>query len=71
MGVDAVFLSPVFESASPSAGKPIGALVFRGTARGAPLPVYALGGINARTALCAMSHAAGWAAIEAIVDAWG
>jgi thiamine-phosphate pyrophosphorylase len=66
-GADAVFLSPVFESRSPSAGTPMGALRFAGRVRGAGLPVYALGGINARTArLIVRSGAAGVAAIEAL-----
>jgi thiamine-phosphate pyrophosphorylase len=71
MGADAAILSPVFESASPSAGKPMGALAFRLLARGAGLPVYALGGVNARTAGRTGSGAAGFAAVEAIVDGWG
>ena len=70
-GVDAAILSPVFESASPSAGKPLGPLAFRLLARSAPLPVYALGGISARTAARAMSSAAGFAAIDGIVEGWG
>jgi thiamine-phosphate pyrophosphorylase len=71
MGVDAAILSPVFESASPSAGKPMDALAFRLLARGAGLPVYALGGVNARTAARAGSGAAGFAAVDAIVEGWG
>lgn len=49
-GADAVVLSAVFASASPSAGKPIGPLRLAGLARRAGLPVYALGGINDATA---------------------
>lgn len=75
MGVDAAILSPVFDSASSSAGKPIDALAFRALARGAGLPVYALGGINARTAARALSGqksgAAGFAAVEAFIEGWG
>jgi len=71
LGVDAVILSPVFESASPSAGKPLGPLAFRLLARSAAVPVYALGGISARTAPHAMSGAAGFAAIDGIVEGWG
>jgi thiamine-phosphate pyrophosphorylase len=76
MGVDAVFLSPVFVTRSSGAAKPLGPLAFRALARCAGLPVYALGGIHAGNAQRALSHAkasraAGWAAIDAIVDAWG
>jgi thiamine-phosphate pyrophosphorylase len=71
MNVDAAILTPVFQSASPSAGKPLGPLAFRRLARGASLPVYALGGINAQTATRAMSGAAGFAAIDGIVEGWG
>jgi thiamine-phosphate pyrophosphorylase len=68
-GADAVFLSPVFESRSPSAGRPLGSLRFAALARGAGIPVYALGGINARTARALVrSGAAGLAAVEAL--AW-
>ncbi|HEV7693590.1 MAG TPA: thiamine phosphate synthase [Hyphomonadaceae bacterium] len=70
LGVDAAILSPVFDSASPSAGKPLGPLAFRLLARAAPLPVYALGGISARTAARALSGAAGFAAIDGIAEAW-
>lgn len=71
LGVDAVILSTVFPSRSPSAGKALGPLRFRLIARRAGLPVYALGGINARNAAQAMSGIAGWAAIEAVLDGWG
>jgi thiamine-phosphate pyrophosphorylase len=68
-GADAVFVSPVFASASPSAGRPLGALRFAQLARGAGLPVYALGGVNARTARgLTRSGAAGLAAVEALLD---
>jgi thiamine-phosphate pyrophosphorylase len=66
-GADAVFVSPVFPSASPSAGRPLGPLRFAMLARGAGLPVYALGGIDARTARrLARSGAAGFAAVAAL-----
>jgi thiamine-phosphate pyrophosphorylase len=68
---DAVILSAVFESASKSAGKPMGALRFRNLARTAPLPVYALGGISADNAGRIGSTTAGWAAIDAVVSGWG
>jgi thiamine-phosphate pyrophosphorylase len=64
-GVQAVVLSPVFPSRSPSAGRPLGALRFRVICRGAGLPVYALGGITERTARrLQASGAAGLAGIE-------
>ena len=68
-GADAVFVSPVFESASPSAGRPLGALRFARLVRGARLPVYALGGVNAKSARrLAGSGAAGYAAVDALLD---
>jgi len=70
-GVDAVFLSAAFPSRSPSAGPPLGALRFNRLAQASPLPVYALGGIAPDNAARIARHAAGWAAIEAVVEAWG
>ena len=70
-GVDAVLLSAVFPSRSPSAGPPLGAQRFSRLALAAPLPVYALGGIAPDNAARIAKHAAGWAAIEAVVEAWG
>jgi thiamine-phosphate pyrophosphorylase len=72
LGADAVFLSMVFASGSPSAGKPMGALRFRALAARSPLPVYALGGVggdNASRAV-ARSRAAGWAGIDAVMSGW-
>lgn len=66
-GADAAFLSPVFESASPSAGRPLGPLRFAALVSTARLPVYALGGVGAKTApRLAKSGAAGLAAVEAL-----
>lgn len=70
-GVDAVFLSAVFPSRSPSAGAPLGALRFNRLALASALPVYALGGIAPDNAARIAKHAAGWAAIEAVMEAWG
>jgi thiamine-phosphate pyrophosphorylase len=68
-GAAAVFVSPVFPSASPSAGRPLGTLRFARLVRGAGLPVYALGGVNAKTARrLTGSGAAGFAAVEALLD---
>ena len=48
-GLDAVLLSTAFPSRSPTAGLPLGAVRLAGLMRGARLPVYALGGVNALT----------------------
>ena len=69
--VEAVLLSSVFASDSPSAPPPLGALRFTRLAGFAPLPVYALGGVSADNAARAITRAAGWAAIGSVVDAWG
>jgi thiamine-phosphate pyrophosphorylase len=49
IGANAVLLSPVFKTASHPGEPPIGPAQFRRWTRQSPLPVYALGGINART----------------------
>ncbi|NNC38216.1 MAG: thiamine phosphate synthase [Hyphomonadaceae bacterium] len=46
LGVDAGFVSPVFESDSPSAGKALGIDRFAAMAAQAKIPIFALGGIN-------------------------
>jgi thiamine-phosphate pyrophosphorylase len=67
-GADAAVLSAVFPSASPSAGRATGALRFAAIARRAGLPLYALGGVNAKTARrLTRSRAAGFAAVEALL----
>lgn len=67
-GADAVLLSPAFESASPSAGRPLGPARFATLARTARVPVYALGGVNMKTAPRLLgSGAAGLAAIGALI----
>jgi thiamine-phosphate pyrophosphorylase len=66
-GADAVVVSPVFASASPSAGRPLGPLRLAQIVTGAGLPVYALGGVSAATARRLIrSGAAGMAAVEAL-----
>lgn len=50
LGLDAVLVSVVFESRSPSAGTPLGPIRFASLIRGAGVPVIALGGINDDTA---------------------
>lgn len=49
-GIDAALLSAVFPSQSPSAGRPLGGWAAAAMARATVLPVYALGGVNHRTA---------------------
>jgi thiamine-phosphate pyrophosphorylase len=49
-GLDAALLSPALPSRSPSAGRPLGPIRLARLVRGARLPVYALGGVNAGTA---------------------
>jgi thiamine-phosphate pyrophosphorylase len=66
-GADAVVVSPVFPSASPSAGRPLGPLRLTQIVTGAGLPVYALGGVNGETARRLIrSGVAGMAAVEAL-----
>jgi thiamine-phosphate pyrophosphorylase len=66
-GAQALVISPVFASNSPSAGRPIGARALARLVRMAGAPAYALGGVNARTARALGSTgAAGLAAIEAL-----
>jgi len=48
-GVQAVVVSPVFPSRSPSAGRPLGILRFCRLCRRGGLPVYALGGVGVGT----------------------
>ena len=66
-GVDAVFLSSVFSSRSPSAGgRSLGPWRAAALARGAGAPVYALGGVGEATARrLRLGPFAGLAAVEA------
>jgi thiamine-phosphate pyrophosphorylase len=50
LGADAALLSPVFETRSHPGATPLGVLKFVAWGRRAPLPVYALGGIDSRNA---------------------
>lgn len=64
-GCDAVLVSTVFPSRSPSATSPMGARAFAALAAAAPLPVYALGGVNMKTAPeLVSSGAAGFAMVD-------
>lgn len=65
-GADAAFLSPVFATRSHPECRPLGPKRFNCLAAQAPLPVYALGGINSHNAVCLLGgSAAGIAAIGA------
>ncbi|MEX2642656.1 MAG: thiamine phosphate synthase [Acetobacterales bacterium] len=67
MGADAVLLGPVFATASHPGARGIGAATFTRWTRQSPLPVYALGGIDAgRLLTLAGSGACGAAAIGAL-----
>jgi thiamine-phosphate pyrophosphorylase len=64
-GVNAVVVSAVFPSASPSAKRPIGPMTLAAWTRAAGCPVYALGGVDQRTAKRLMlTGAKGFAAID-------
>ena len=68
-GADAVLVSPVFESRSPSAGRPLGLTRFAALVRAAGGPVYALGGVNGVTARRLLgSGAVGIAAVETFLE---
>ncbi len=69
LGLDAVFLSPVFATRSHPGRAGLGAAGFARLARGARLPVYALGGITPANAHeLTGSGAAGVAAIGAFYE---
>ena len=69
-GADAVLLSTVFKSRSPSAGRPLGPVRFAALVRRAGLPVYALGGVKTKNApRLKGSGAAGLAMVEGLARA--
>lgn len=69
--LDAALVSPVFDSRSPSAGRPLGAVRFAKWVRSAQLPVFALGGVTAATApRLSGSQAFGVASIDGVVEAF-
>ncbi|MDB5460857.1 MAG: thiamine monophosphate synthase [Caulobacteraceae bacterium] len=69
-GADAALLSAVFNSASPSAGRPLGSVRFAALVRQAGLPVYALGGVHTKNAPRLLgSGAAGLAMAAALAAA--
>lgn len=66
-GADAVVVSPVFPSNSPSAGEPLGIEGLKALVAVTALPVYALGGVRARTVTQLIgSGIVGMAAVEAL-----
>jgi len=66
--LDALFISSVFASCSPTAGAPIGVAALKDRASRLPVPIYALGGVHAATAHNLIgSRAAGLAAIEGLI----
>lgn len=66
-GAHACFLSPVFPSRSKSAGQALGVFHASQLARGARIPVMALGGVNTTTARDLLGRGfAGIAAIDAL-----
>jgi thiamine-phosphate pyrophosphorylase len=68
-GVPAVIVSPIFPSLSPSAGRPLGRFALAAIVRAVGGPVYALGGVNARTVRSlGLTGAAGIAGVEALVS---
>ena len=68
--LDGLLVSSVFKSQSPSAGPPIGVKAFANYAKTLDCPVFALGGINAKTAPCLIdSGAYGLAGIRGLTDA--
>ena len=60
---DALFVSSVCPSRSPSAGRPMGGLRLAAWARRSAVPVYALGGVNARTIMRLSGLGVGGAAV--------
>jgi thiamine-phosphate pyrophosphorylase len=66
-GVDALVVSPVFPSRSPSAGRAMGPVRFAGLIRNATVPVIALGGVTKKNAPRLLSTgAAGLAAVDGL-----
>ena len=71
-GADAIVLSAVFPSRSPSAGRPLGPVRFALLARPSATPIIALGGVNMKNAPRLISAgAAGLAAIDGLTPGQG
>jgi thiamine-phosphate pyrophosphorylase len=65
-GADAVLLSTVFPSRSPSAGRAVGEVRLAALVRASHVPILALGGVNALTAArLVATSVAGFAAVDA------
>lgn len=72
VGAAAALLSPVFATASHAGTRPLGVLRFAAWSRRSPLPVYALGGIDARSAArLRQTSVSGFAGIGGLVDRGG
>jgi thiamine-phosphate pyrophosphorylase len=70
VGADAVMLSTVFKSRSPTAARPIGAIRLARLVRSCETPIFALGGVQVHTVKQLIgSGVAGLAAVEAFADA--
>jgi len=65
--LDAVFLSPVFATASHSGAKALTAVRAAFIAAQAPVPVYALGGVTSRNAALLAPAFSGIAAIGSLL----
>jgi thiamine-phosphate pyrophosphorylase len=71
-GADALVVSPIFRSRSPSAGRPIGPRGLAAMIRCVGAPAYALGGVNVATVrTLAHTGAIGVAAVEALIERRG
>ncbi len=69
-GAEALVISPVFPSRSPSAGRPLGPMALAGLVRRARLPTYGLGGVSARSArVLGLTGVFGLAAVDALTRA--
>jgi len=68
IGADAALVSPVFATGSHPAARPLGVHRLARMTAGAPLPIYALGGIDAHTLHRLPDGLAGVAAIAAFAD---
>ncbi len=67
-GAQIIFVSPVFATRSHPGSRTLGRVGFGRMARGAPMTVIALGGMNARRAT-SLRHfnVQGWAAIDSLM----
>jgi thiamine-phosphate pyrophosphorylase len=69
-GAEALVISPVFPSRSPSARRALGPMALAGLVRRARVPTYALGGVNAPSARAlGLTGVFGLAAVDALTRA--